>query len=50
MNAICARPTVAADVISGRDIETFRDYVCVNLWVVALVAFDKIETSRLRNA
>ena len=33
MNAICSRPDVADDVISGNDIATFRCYAYVNLRV-----------------
>ena len=29
-NAICSRPKVAGDVISGYNVETFRDYHAAN--------------------
>ena len=31
MNAICSRPELADDVISGTDVNTFRHYAYVNL-------------------
>ena len=33
MNAIRSPPEAADNVISGKDVETFRCYACVNLWV-----------------
>ena len=31
LNAICSRPGVANDVISGLNVDTFRDYHAANL-------------------
>ena len=31
VNAICSRPEVVDDVISGEDVEASQDYICVNL-------------------
>ena len=39
MNAICIRSEVADDVISGIDVDTFRCYACVNLWVASFSSF-----------
>ena len=40
-NTICSRPEVADDVISGTDVDTFRFYACVNLWVYSFSGFRK---------
>ena len=47
MNAICSRPEAADGVISGLDIDNFRNCSFVNLWVSKSVDFDKIEMSHL---
>ena len=39
INAICIRPEVADDVISGYNVETFWDYDAVNLWVASFSGF-----------
>ena len=39
MNVICSRPEVADDVISGADVDIFRSYACVNLWVDSFISF-----------
>ena len=39
MNAICSRPEVADDVISGMDVKTLRYYACVNVWVAIFRSF-----------
>ena len=45
VNAICSRPKVADDVISGEDAETFQEYVCVNLCVAG---FNSLRENRNR--
>ena len=41
MSAICScsSPEVADDVISFDDVDTFRFYACVNLWIVIFSCF-----------
>ena len=39
VNTIYSRKEVADDLISGQDVETYRDYVCVNLWVASVSSF-----------
>ena len=39
LNAICNRPEVADDVISGYNVETFRDYHAANLRVASVSSF-----------
>ena len=39
VNAIFSRLEVVDDVISGWGVETFQDYLCVNLRVAASIAF-----------
>ena len=39
VNAICSRPEVADDVFSGEDVDTFRSYAFVNLWVAIFSSF-----------
>ena len=47
---ICSQPEVANGVISGYNLETFRDYAA-NLWVAKVsTVFQKIEISHLCNA
>ena len=41
MNAICSRPEVADDVISGEDVETLRNNSYVNLWVASFSSFQE---------
>ena len=41
MIAICSRPEVAYDDISGEDVDTCRDYVEVNLWVFLASGFSR---------
>ena len=41
INAICNRPEAADDVISGDNVETFRDYYAVNLRVAVLQQFSR---------
>ena len=47
--AICCRPEVGDDVISGVDVETFRDYERVTCGWLASVVFEKKEISHLYN-
>ena len=42
MNVICSRPEEADNVIYGRDVNNFRYYACVNLWVVVFSSYEKI--------
>ena len=39
MNAICSRPEVADVVISGKDVDAFWYYPCVNVWVTIFSGF-----------
>ena len=48
VHAICCRPEVTDDVISGQDVETFLHFIYVNLLVASLSSFqEKIEISHL---
>ena len=49
VNAVCSRPEVADDVISGEDAETVQEYVCIYLCVASVVCV-KIEISHLCDA
>ena len=48
--AICFRPEVAGDVISGGNVNTIECYVVLNLKLLALVVSEQIKISHLRNA
>ena len=39
MSVIRSRPEIADVVNSGEDAETFREYICVNLWAASLNSF-----------
>ena len=41
VNAICSWLQVGDDVISGEDVETLQEYVCVNLWVANFSGFQE---------
>ena len=39
VNAICSRTEVAGDVNASENVDTFQEYVCVNLWVASFNSF-----------
>ena len=41
MNAICSRPEVLDDVIFGKDVDTFQEYVGLNLWGASFIGFQE---------
>ena len=47
MKATCTRPEIADNVMSGEDIDTFRYYACVNLWVAIFSNFSRKSTSAI---